>query len=88
MGKQLAKESNAAKYLECCCDGTGIQEVFQETIWTSLRQVKEDQRKRYQVPSALKDCLQGMVSIDILGDTGVEKNDLIQRFFNRMRLNV
>ena len=46
MGKQLAREIGAVKYLECSSsDGTGIENVFEELVWASLRRFEEERRK-------------------------------------------
>ena len=38
MGEHFAREINAVKYMECSSsDGTGTENVFEDTVWASLR---------------------------------------------------
>ena len=49
MGEQLAREIKADKYLECSSfDGTGIEKVFEEVVWTSLRRFEEERKTHHQ----------------------------------------
>ena len=49
MGEQLAREIKADKYLECSnSDGTGIEKVFEEVVWASLRRFEEERKTLIQ----------------------------------------
>ena len=49
MGKQLAREIKAVKYLECSSSvGTGIEKVFEEVVWASLRRFEQDRKTLIQ----------------------------------------
>jgi len=46
MSEELANSVNAASYLECCSsDGDGIEKVFEETVWASLRHAERRRKK-------------------------------------------
>ena len=47
MGEQLSRAIGAVKYLECSSSG-GIKEVFEETVWASLRRFEEERRTLIQ----------------------------------------
>jgi len=47
MGEQLARDLDAVKYLECSSsDDTEIQKVFEEAVWTLLRQKEQERSKK------------------------------------------
>ena len=49
MGEQLAREIKAVKYLEYSSfDGTGIEKVFEEVVWASLRRFEEERKTLIQ----------------------------------------
>ena len=49
MGEQLAREIKADKYLECSSsDGTGIEKVFEEVVWASLRRFEQERKTLIQ----------------------------------------
>ena len=54
MVEQLVRQINATKYLECSRnDVNGIEKIFEEAVWASLRRVEEKFHKP-KVPTTRK----------------------------------
>ena len=79
MGKQFAKQLNAAKYVECSCkDGSGIEGVYEDVALLSYLFHEEKDRPKSFVFS---------FNIALIGDSDVGISHLIRQFLFHERLN-
>ena len=58
IGQQLVREIKAVKYLECSSfNGTGIENVFENAVWASIRDVEKKRPKDKVLKSSWKEKL-------------------------------
>ena len=80
MGKKLAREMNAAAYVESCCvDGTRVENVFEKAIWAALEYMPVVFRAKAK---------KALIKAILVGDADVGKTCLARKFTFYDRSNV